>query len=308
MIGKKVSTLLLTAISLLVISSSFTVTSAFAFVSHTFGLTHTRSSRCSSLLSSPSSSSNQNLVTGSLLYPTARSSTKNLVLSKMTSDSNTEKESNQDSTAKATSGASENKQQPKVTIRLATENDLSTIYQFIQRKADFDRNMGSFDGTLGMTKDILKESLFPDTATTKEKESDDESATIISNARPYGFCLLSEIDTSTIPGSTSTSTSSSNDDNMVPAGFAIFYFRFSSFAGRPNLWMDDLFVTDQYRSLGIGKKIMNRLIDIANENRCTHVNWTADVRNDKALNFYINRMGGRIIGTDGHIHTVKLDL
>src|SRR5260370_38031800 len=52
-----------------------------------------------------------------------------------------------------------------------------------------------------------------------------------------------------------------------PAGAALFHTRFSTWLGRPGLYLEDLFVTEQARSRGVGRRLMARLAAIAVERR-----------------------------------------
>ncbi|MEB3211233.1 MAG: GNAT family N-acetyltransferase, partial [Leptolyngbyaceae bacterium] len=83
------------------------------------------------------------------------------------------------------------------------------------------------------------------------------------------------------------------------AGFAVYGFRYSSFAGQPSIWLDDLYVNESYRSCGVGSRLMHHLADIARGHRCTHLGWTADARNVRGLEFY-HRLGAQITMRQGH--------
>ena len=76
-------------------------------------------------------------------------------------------------------------------------------------------------------------------------------------------------------------------------GFALYGFRYSSFAGQPSIWLDDLYVNENMRSQGAGTALMVRLVEIAKEHDCTHLAWTADKRNTRGLNFY-HQLGAKI--------------
>jgi GNAT superfamily N-acetyltransferase len=76
-------------------------------------------------------------------------------------------------------------------------------------------------------------------------------------------------------------------------GFALYGFRYSSFAGQPSIWLDDLYVEEEMRNQGAGAALMHGLGQIAQENDCTHIAWNADARNIRGLNFY-NRIGAEI--------------
>lgn len=69
-------------------------------------------------------------------------------------------------------------------------------------------------------------------------------------------------------------------------GFALYGFRCSSFAGQPSIWLDDLYVNEDWKSQGAGEVLMDHIAQIAKENDCTHLAWNADARNTRGLSFY----------------------
>ena len=78
-------------------------------------------------------------------------------------------------------------------------------------------------------------------------------------------------------------------DNIEVA-FAIYYFNFSTFTGKPGLFLEDLFVKPEYRKKGIGKKLMNYLIDEAIKRECGRMEWTA-LKWNPACDFYEEQFG-----------------
>jgi diamine N-acetyltransferase len=54
-------------------------------------------------------------------------------------------------------------------------------------------------------------------------------------------------------------------------GFALFYHTYSTFAGRPELWVEDIFVAEAARGRGVGRRLMARLAAIALERDCAHL-------------------------------------
>ncbi|MHC5538885.1 GNAT family N-acetyltransferase [Singulisphaera rosea] len=76
-------------------------------------------------------------------------------------------------------------------------------------------------------------------------------------------------------------------------GFATYYRTFSTFVGRPGIWLDDLFVRDEYRSLGAGKDLLASLAQIVREWGGGKIAWTVNVGNDRGIAFY-EREGGTI--------------
>lgn len=75
-----------------------------------------------------------------------------------------------------------------------------------------------------------------------------------------------------------------------PAGFAIFFHNFSSFLGRPGLYLEDLFVRPELRGRGIGKALLSRLARLAVERGCGRMEWAVLDWNEPAIRFY-ERLG-----------------
>jgi GNAT superfamily N-acetyltransferase len=71
-----------------------------------------------------------------------------------------------------------------------------------------------------------------------------------------------------------------------PAGFALYFFNFSTFVGRPGLYLEDLFVRPALRSHGIGRALLRALARIAKERNCGRMEWAVLDWNEPALRFY----------------------
>jgi len=74
--------------------------------------------------------------------------------------------------------------------------------------------------------------------------------------------------------------------NGEPAGFALYFFNFSTFVGRPGLYLEDLFVRPELRSHGIGRGLLRALARIARERNCGRMEWAVLDWNEPALRFY----------------------
>lgn len=72
----------------------------------------------------------------------------------------------------------------------------------------------------------------------------------------------------------------------VEAGFALFFHNFSTFLGRPGLYLEDLFVLPEYRRAGIGKAMLKRLAQIAVERGCGRFEWWVLDWNEPSIEFY----------------------
>ena len=71
-----------------------------------------------------------------------------------------------------------------------------------------------------------------------------------------------------------------------PAGFALFFYNYSTWQGRPGLYLEDLFVKPEFRGKGIGKALLLHLAKIAVDNNCGRYQWQVLDWNTPALDFY----------------------
>ncbi len=71
-----------------------------------------------------------------------------------------------------------------------------------------------------------------------------------------------------------------------PVGFALFFHNFSTFMGRPGLYLEDLYVTPAWRGRGIGRRLFARLARVAIERRCARMEWWVLDWNEPAIGFY----------------------
>jgi GNAT superfamily N-acetyltransferase len=70
------------------------------------------------------------------------------------------------------------------------------------------------------------------------------------------------------------------------AGFALYFFNYSTWAGRPGLYLEDVFVYPELRGRGIGKALLQRVAAIAVENKCPRLQWEVLDWNTPAIEFY----------------------
>jgi GNAT superfamily N-acetyltransferase len=75
-------------------------------------------------------------------------------------------------------------------------------------------------------------------------------------------------------------------DGNEPAGFALYFFNFSTFLGQPGLYLEDLFVRPAFRKRGLGRKLLARLAQTALERRCGRMEWAVLDWNEMALRVY----------------------
>ena len=72
----------------------------------------------------------------------------------------------------------------------------------------------------------------------------------------------------------------------APAGFALFFHNFSTFLGKPGLYLEDLYVKPAFRGAGIGKKLLVRLASLAMGRGCGRLEWWVLDWNEPAIGFY----------------------
>ncbi|MBS3027969.1 MAG: GNAT family N-acetyltransferase [Dolichospermum sp. DET50] len=77
-------------------------------------------------------------------------------------------------------------------------------------------------------------------------------------------------------------------------GFAIFFHNYSTFLTKPGIYLEDIFVSPEYRRQGIGKALLTRVAQIAVERDCGRLEWSVLDWNISAQTFYRN-MGADIL-------------
>ncbi|MEO8754914.1 MAG: GNAT family N-acetyltransferase [Casimicrobiaceae bacterium] len=80
----------------------------------------------------------------------------------------------------------------------------------------------------------------------------------------------------------------------APAGFALFFHTFSTFLGQRGLWLEDLFVCEEFRGKGVGRQLLAELAAIARIRGCGRFEWAVLDWNTPAIRFY-ERMGATLL-------------
>ncbi len=70
------------------------------------------------------------------------------------------------------------------------------------------------------------------------------------------------------------------------AGFALFFHNFSTWEGKPGIWLEDLFVRPELRGHGYGKALLAELARLAVERGCARLEWSVLDWNEPSINFY----------------------
>jgi GNAT superfamily N-acetyltransferase len=84
---------------------------------------------------------------------------------------------------------------------------------------------------------------------------------------PYYECLIAEY-------------------NGKPAGFALYFYNYSTWMGQPGIYLEDLFVQPELRGHGIGKALLQRVAAVAVEKGCQRLQWEVLDWNTPAIDFY----------------------
>ena len=71
-----------------------------------------------------------------------------------------------------------------------------------------------------------------------------------------------------------------------PAGFALFFHNYSTFLGRPGVYLEDLFVKPELRGKGVGRSLLQHLAKIALDRDCGRLEWSVLDWNESAIGFY----------------------
>jgi GNAT superfamily N-acetyltransferase len=84
------------------------------------------------------------------------------------------------------------------------------------------------------------------------------------------------------------------DWDSKPAGFAFYFFNYSTWLGKPGLYLEDLFVKPEFRGKGIGKALLAKLAQIAVRENCYGMRWQVLDWNTPAIDFY-QALGGKLM-------------
>ena len=80
----------------------------------------------------------------------------------------------------------------------------------------------------------------------------------------------------------------------VPAGYALYFYNFSTFLGRPGIFLEDVFVRPRFRRLGLGRAVFDYLGGLAREKNLGRLEFTVLDWNQPAIDFY-QEMGADIL-------------
>lgn len=143
-----------------------------------------------------------------------------------------------------------------INIRPATPQDVPLILQLIADLAEYEK---APEQAIATPEDIHRH-LFGDSL----------AGAHVSGAPrrgPVAECVIGEVD-------------------ARPQGFAVFFHNFSTWTGKPGLYLEDLFVRPQARGVGLGKALLLHLATIAHARGCGRFEWSVLDWNTPAIDFY----------------------
>jgi GNAT superfamily N-acetyltransferase len=132
-------------------------------------------------------------------------------------------------------------------IRAATPTDVPRVMALIRALAEYEK---------------LSHMVVADEATLREH---------LFGARPYVEVLMA---------------CEGEGQDEVAVGFALFFHNYSTFLGRPGLYLEDLFIEPPYRGRGYGKALMVHLAKLAVERGCGRFEWSVLDWNQPSIDFY----------------------
>ena len=131
-------------------------------------------------------------------------------------------------------------------IRPATPHDVPVILELVRGLADYEHLLHEVEATEA----LLSASLFP-----------------VDGSAPSAQCVLASVD-------------------GASAGFALYFFNYSTFLARPGPYLEDLYVKPEFRGQGLGKALLLHLAGVARERGCGRMEWAVLDWNTPAIEFY----------------------
>jgi GNAT superfamily N-acetyltransferase len=135
----------------------------------------------------------------------------------------------------------------KLNLRPATPADVPQILQFIRDLATYEREP---DAVLATEADLLRDGFGP---------------------QKRFHCLMAEL---------------SESGATISAGFALYFYNYSTWRGHAGIYLEDLYVSPEHRGKGIGKALLTRVAAIAVAEGCPRYEWSVLDWNQPSIDFY----------------------
>ena len=147
---------------------------------------------------------------------------------------------------------------PKVTVRDAVPGDAPLILQLVKDLAAYERDPDA----VVMTEEMVLANLFGIGLPTGGRG-------------PFAEAIIGEVD-------------------GTAQGCAVYFHNFSTWTGKPGVYLEDLFVRPQARGVGLGRALLERVAQVAVERGCARVDWLVIDWNEPAIGFY-KSLGARAL-------------
>jgi GNAT superfamily N-acetyltransferase len=139
----------------------------------------------------------------------------------------------------------------QLNLRPATPADVPQILQFIRDLATYEREP---DAVLATEADLLRDGFPAGSGETKRFH-----------------CIMAEL---------------TDADTTTPAGFALYFYNYSTWRGHAGIYLEDLYVDPEHRGRGIGKALLTRVAAIAVAEGCPRYEWAVLDWNQPSIDFY----------------------
>jgi GNAT superfamily N-acetyltransferase len=152
-------------------------------------------------------------------------------------------------------------------IKPATIDDVPLILQFIRELAAYEKLLHE----VVATEEILRETLFGECGGSYGGSDGSGSDAMLGEAaqrRGYAEVVIGYYD-------------------GAPVSFALFFHNFSTFLGRPGIYLEDLYVKPEMRGKGLGKRVLSYLAQLALQRKCGRLEWWVLDWNKSAIDFYL---------------------
>jgi GNAT superfamily N-acetyltransferase len=147
-------------------------------------------------------------------------------------------------------------------IRSAAPADIPQMLAFVRELAEYEREPASAVATEA---DLLRDGFRP---------------------VPRFHCLIAEWGGAATASSPSTDDLQPATDKLLPAGFALYFYNYSTWRGHAGIYVEDLFVRPAFRGRGIGKALLASVAAIAHKEGCPRLEWAVLDWNTPAIDFY----------------------
>ncbi|KAG8757625.1 hypothetical protein FRC14_001792 [Serendipita sp. 396] len=160
-------------------------------------------------------------------------------------------------------------------IRPATPGDIESILRLIKDLAEYEKEPESAQATPELLQANLFDTPYAHTLLAFRGQPPDTYADTTSSTEP------------------DAPSSPEEADAQGPLGMALYFYNFSTWTGKPGIYLEDLYVKPEARNMGIGKALFAELGAIAQEKGCARLDWSVLKWNTPSIAFYEEVLGAK---------------